>query len=64
MSATNASKHGTARCARRSQEGADVKIFICMECGEGCELVVGEEAKKPIGCPYGFTRDETNWKEH
>lgn len=39
-----------------------MKTYTCLECGtHGCKLEVGEEAKKPVACPYGFTRDETRW---
>lgn len=39
-----------------------MKTYICLMCGEhGCKLEVGEEAQKPVACPYGFTRDETRW---
>jgi len=45
-----------------NEEVKKMQTYTCFACAtDGCKLEVGEDAKKPIACPFGFTRDETRW---
>jgi len=58
MSATNASKHGTARCARRSREGDDMKKY---------EVVITFESKenaKRFIETYSYENMGKYWRPH